>query len=69
MTGTGIRRPPNPDWFDRLRRCEGKEKLNRSQADKRSAQIRKRDRNAQCQAYECKYCGAWHIGHTREPIK
>ena len=64
---TGIRRPPLPTFIDRMRECDGKEKLDRANAERRAAGFRKKEtrRTDQCVAYQCKHCGAWHIGHKR----
>lgn len=55
--------------LERLRACEGKEKLDRANAESRAAKIRKIERGSQCRAYECRHCKSWHIGHKREDIK
>lgn len=61
-----IRRPPLPDFVDKMRRCDGKEKLDRANAESRAAGFRKRERDDKCEAYECPYCKGWHVGHKRQ---
>lgn len=57
--------PRAPEWLAAMRRCEGKDKLDKANATKRAAQIRKRDGTSECEAYECRHCGQWHVGHSR----
>lgn len=49
----------------KLRECDGKEKLDRANAESRAARLGKIDRSRSCNAYECSHCKSWHIGHRR----
>lgn len=47
--------------------CTGKHKLSRHRAMVRVYKLL-REENAQCVAYQCEYCGSWHVGHKRREV-
>lgn len=56
-----------PDWFLKMRNCEGKVKYDRAGAEQHAMAIRKKEprRVDKCVAYECPHCKGWHVGHKR----
>lgn len=66
MTARDPNRPDDrPAWFAKMRECDGKDQLKEQEAKNRAASIKRREKRSEVEAYQCKHCGHWHIGHAR----
>lgn len=67
---TNIRTPGHrdtrPDWFAKMRDCDGKQQLLEQEARARVNSIKRREKRSEVEAYLCRHCQCWHVGHVRK---
>jgi uncharacterized membrane protein YgcG len=50
---------------DEQRACEGKVKYGHKETADKAATVMLKKYGETLESYECRYCGKWHIGHTK----
>jgi hypothetical protein len=46
--------------------CDGKQQFTKERADAVAERTRRKKSGGACNAYKCKVCGHWHVGHKRK---